>query len=688
MKVVIACGAMNFGPNTPMLASLGGSETAALMLAKELAGRGHEVNMFCNLPAAGASDFFAGGLADDGVTYADLRTKYGDYVAQTPHDLTIIVRDPNIATLVSKGAKKVLWAHDIFTKKGMGSAIDQMGFCWDEIWTVSEWHRQQIHEATDYPLTSIKALRNGIVRYADIERGGALKREKHNLVYAARPERGLDNLIMPGGVMDNLPDMELHVFMYEHFPEHMRAYYEGIRARMEAMPNVHFHGGKPNKELRRLIGEATAYIYPTQFEETSCILAREALEQGTPFITTRVGALPETLGKDGLFFEDWLQRRSITEAPKGTPEWCAQFATFFEFTLAHNMPVEFGADRTDLYWDGVAELVEKYSVGPAPQQTCGAAIIAYNNEDTIIKCLNSLVGNVDQISVAHGPSTDATALLIQHFASKHPEIAVTVRDVPKIEAYKYGFDHARNDSVAPLTTDWVLWIDTDEFLVGNIRKYLRPNHLQSYMICQHHFTVEPRGAAVQIDRPARLFRLDQGFTARGHIHEHFEVEAGGPGRSWLLPDVDIGHTGYENEAVRQGRFHRNFPFLEWEHSEPEQRKLNHFLWLRDLIHRMRFAVQQQNRPEAIKLAQEAVSYYNEHYEAMSAFGPGIFMALQYVGEAKTVLGIGFPIKIAIQLEEGKNATFQGKFSNYSEVERVFKQILEPEFKDRSKKYHG
>jgi hypothetical protein len=51
MQIIIACGSMPFGPNTPSCKSLGGSETAALMLAKALGARGHDVAMFCNLPA-------------------------------------------------------------------------------------------------------------------------------------------------------------------------------------------------------------------------------------------------------------------------------------------------------------------------------------------------------------------------------------------------------------------------------------------------------------------------------------------------------------------------------------------------------------------------------------------------------------------------------------------------------------
>lgn len=689
MHIVLACGAMAFGPSTPRVRSLGGSETAALMLAQSLGERGHEVHMFCNLPPLGAPDYIAPGSADPdtGVVFHNVQ-EYGKYVNTVEHDLTIGVRDPQFMVFECKSKKKVLWAHDIFTKRGMGKMLSTMGFTFDEIWTVSEWHKKQVHEATDYPLENIVALRNGCVQYDDIE---TIDRSPKHIIYASRPERGLDNLIKPGGVMEHLPEFTLTVAMYEHFPEHMRGYYEQIFRRMKEMPNVEFIGGKSNHDLRQIIADSAGYIYPTQFEETSCILAREAIEQGTPFITTSVGALPETLGDCGIFFEDWLVANGISEPEKGSVGWCKLFANFFREAMAskkiieqvqHNM-----AMRNDLYWDGVAEMVEQHAKpSMGGKHTIGAALIAYNNEDTILRCLNSLVNNVDEIHIALGPCSDRTPSIIEEFATAHPAIHVNVIDAPKIEPYKFGFDDARNLSVSQLHTDWILWIDTDEYLVGSIRQYARCNFLQSYLISQHHFTVEPRGKPTQIDMPARLFRNGIGFKAKGHIHEHFECPEGGPGRAMLLPDVDIGHTGYVNEEVRKSRFDRNWPFLEWEHAEPEQRKLNHFLWFRDIIHRMRWSVKNRDQAGAMKLAAEAETYYNAHWEEMSAFGPGIFMALQYLAEAYQLLGKGIPVKVALAMDD-RQMSFEGAFTDYEQVERVMRQILAPEFKERTSRYY-
>jgi SAM-dependent methyltransferase/glycosyltransferase involved in cell wall biosynthesis len=961
---------MPFGPRTPLVKSLGGSETAALELSKALARNGHEVHLFCNLPVPPAPDAWPEGQQDgDGVIYHTV-AKIQDYARANVHDLLIGVRDPSFLCIMgSQSKKKVLWAHDIFTKRGMGQMLDQMQWTFDEIWTVSEWHRHQVHEATGYPLENIVALRNGIVRYDDIQ-----TIERHGLIYAARPERGLDNLIRPNGVMDHLPDFKLTVAMYEHFPEHMREYYERIFARMKEMPNVEYVGGKPNHELRQMLANAQAYIYPTQFEETSCILARECVEQMTPIFTTSIGALPETLGACGIYFEDWLHAYGLQEPERGSVGWCKLFAQFFREGIS-NPNILRGAlqnmqARDDLYWDGVADMVEAHSApkpvsvytralslikdgdvipakalleakrsdsinvslppcedrildeinelypfidgrksmrehydwvyahkqgreddelkfddtiwnsrfdlvagelaklpdgarvieygsgpghllsamakrfpklqffgveispaavavansGSVPNMQCavgtveefpifdidsdvgydaaimsevlehtlepwkiawqveahvkhggriiitcpmgpwenqrkdwddrqhvwhldreamiemfadkpeldvrgavmggdgertlghtlaafnadhkyskpldalekalshnarqsvGAAIIAYNNEHTILKTLNSLVGQVDAIHIAHGPSTDETRSFIQLFADQHPEIEVVVIDAPKIEPWKFGFDDARNLSVSHLNTDWILWIDTDEFLVGSIRKYARENALQSYLIAQHHFTVEPRGVPPQIDRPARMFRRAAGLTCQGHIHEHFEVKEGGPGRATILPDVDISHMGYENEAVRRKRFERNWPFLEWQHEAKEPRKLDHFLWLRDIIHRMRQHVMAGDAEGAVKLAKEAEEYYNAHHEDMSAYGPGIFMALQYLAEAYQLLGKGMPVKVTLQLEQGK-AELGGLFESYEQLERVIAQMLKPEFKARTEKYY-
>jgi glycosyltransferase involved in cell wall biosynthesis len=985
MEIVIAAGSMPFGPETLTHKSLGGSETAVLMLAKKLREKGHLVTVFCNLPAEGEPDFIhPGDDGDDGVRYVPIEN-YQNYIVNTSCDLLIASRDPRLVALPAAAKKKVLWCHDLATHRGMQLALDQINWTVDELWAVSKFHADQIHKVTGYPRKFIKVVTNGIVPVDILP----APRSDNQLIYASRPERGLENLIKEGGVMEHLPDFELKVAMYDHFPEDMKDFYQWVFARIKQLPNVEVIGALPQQQMRQVIADSAAYIYPTQFEETSCILARECCEVGTPFITTREGALPETLGDCGLFFEDWCDD---PELGKGSPEWCAKFAEFFRNCLEHKNLIETVqrrmSERTDLYWDTACKsvlrlarpapvkvfsrawsLVQDGDVIPAyaylteqdeldtpslelarqietfypfildeddpnyetlasyyerfyafkkpeisygidagrgtqryhcikkaveqgtkpgdtiveygcgeghisgplakdfpdrtfiafdqvqqnvdmvnqfekdfgttnlkayrvdepaecinhldrpanlvicvevlehcvrpwevatgveglakeggrvvittptgawepltfakkpeefewrnhiwhldktavremfgkkpnmemmslvngndetdarpignlfytftadhkpikpldpvkkaldahARQTVGAAIICMNDEDTISHMLHSLDRKVQFFQFAMGPSSDRTREIIEKFFYDHPHMQYRIINVPAITpAFEkedgtwtegFGFDDARNTSTAGMDAfDWTLWVDTDEYMSGQIGRYLRNNCLDAYLIAQHHFTTQPRGSATQIDRPARLFRTGAGFKAVGHIHEHFEKPEGGPGVTFMMTDVDLGHTGYVNEDVRRDRFNRNFPFLLWDHHERPDRRLGKYLWFRDIIHRMRWCQQNQNMKDAVALANEAEVYYNDNWKDMATFGTGTFQAIQYLAEARKVLMKGTPVKFGLMLDD-RNCEIEGLFTSTEEITRVVKQILDPEFKRRGSKYY-
>ena len=89
--------------------------------------------------------------------------------------------------------------------------------------------------------------------------------------------------------------------------------------------------------------------------------------------------------------------------------------------------------------------------------------------------------------------------------------------------------------------------------------------------------------------------------------------------------------------------------------------------------------------EMLTLAREAVAYYNEFQQEMAAFGPGIFLALRYLAEAYTILNIGVPLQVQVALED-RSAEIVGRFESYAQFEAVVRQLLEPEFKDRTSRY--
>ncbi len=987
MEIVIVAPGMAFGPKTLDHRSLGGSEQAGLLISKALSDLKHHVTCFCNLPEQGMPDTVPSGALVDGVRWVDIR-KYRDFIRNSEVDLLVVQRDFRLLNLEHQAKKAVLWAHDLATHTWTTDGVSQLGSNWNEVWCVSEFHRQQFHEVTGYPLERIKATRNGILPVETMDMGGRTK----TLLYAARPERGLAHLIKPGGVMDQLKGKgyTLKVCMYENFPPQMKEFYENLYRICKERPDVEHLGCLTQKKLRQEMRNSFAYVYCTDFEETSCLIARECAEQGLPMVYSESGALTETVMDDGLnvgkfedsedYFKkfaehvlyleqedvystlqenmseridlywegvakqwvskgwagptqkvslfsrawslvedsdvipaiallekskktDWASRRLLMdlricypflsfegkepcitlkehydsyykeiERPKtglafhdvrGMGRWqalndaisklppdsrvldyaCGEGSQliclakenphleFYGIDISEDeieclirnaeeqgLPVGEGSNIKAVWlgtsddwpeelleagpfdvammnevlehvlepwtlatqieqqvkpggrmiltvpngpWEmiGVRQTAETYpwrahiwhldkpalrhmfkakkgnlmaripngvrkdgrclgntiysydadqkpvrAINPLrkaqqhrSRETVGAAIICMNDEDTILKLLNSIAEQVQVIQFAQGPSSDMTRERVATWLTQHPWIYARWFDVQKVhppgdEGKGFGFCDARNASIKGMPTSWVLWIDTDEYLSGDIRKYTRDHAFDAMAIHQHHFTCDPRGAPTQIDRPARLYRNDKGFKCYGKVHEHFEITPnGGPGYCMLINDVDIGHTGYVNESVRRSRFLRNFPLLEWDRKTNPDRKLGKFLWFRDIVHRMRY-FQETNRPDLVgKMAEEAIEFYLEHRDHMDCFGQGTFQAYAYYGEALRILGRGLDFEVNVKMTDpetghARTMSFGGITADPNDLTAVVHKIVDPELKKRNSRY--
>jgi glycosyltransferase involved in cell wall biosynthesis len=79
------------------------------------------------------------------------------------------------------------------------------------------------------------------------------------------------------------------------------AWKDQLVAAAEAMPGVTLHGRVSQEVLAEAQMNARVWAYPTPLvdTETSCITAMEAMAAGMAAVTSRAGALPETLGNVG-----------------------------------------------------------------------------------------------------------------------------------------------------------------------------------------------------------------------------------------------------------------------------------------------------------------------------------------------------------------------------------------------------
>jgi len=293
--VVLVVPGMAFSGDSLNKHSLGGSETCGLCLAKHLARLGNRVTVFCNcdLPPASGPGVY------DGVIYRPL-TQASKYITSFPHDITIVQRWPQAFAGRTCSRLNILWNHDLALKRNKVS-VHQVMWNVDRVVTVSQWHAKQQEEVYGLPEQVFWPIHNGVsVRGIPFGEG-----DPYRLLYCARPERGLVNLVGPDGVMEKLlkiePKFHLYVAGYDNTVPEMRGLYEYLWGRIEELPNCTNLGHLNKQELYRQYQSAGIYAYCSDFEEVFCISAVEAMASGTVFVCNDVGALREVLGNCGYF---------------------------------------------------------------------------------------------------------------------------------------------------------------------------------------------------------------------------------------------------------------------------------------------------------------------------------------------------------------------------------------------------
>jgi len=92
-------------------------------------------------------------------------------------------------------------------------------------------------------------------------------RNKVNLLYTSRPERGLEHLVCPNGIMERLakidPKYHLYVCGYDNTTPQMAEYYHQLWDACEILPNVTNLGNLTKQELADVMRQCDALVYPT-----------------------------------------------------------------------------------------------------------------------------------------------------------------------------------------------------------------------------------------------------------------------------------------------------------------------------------------------------------------------------------------------------------------------------------------
>lgn len=308
-EITLLAPGMPFQGDTLQTKSLGGSETAALCVARELKKLGHRVTVFSNCETPGVYD---------GVVYRHVN-EFGAYSVMAPHDICIVQRAPEAFSRRLNSRLNVLWCHDLAIRR---QEAPFKGVLWnvDRVMVVSRYMADQYKEVYGVPEEVLAVTRNGIetdrfkrVASSEVPLPGAEfptgffpPRDRKKLMYCARPERGLDVLlrdIFPK-LLQRDPELRLFVAGYDNTVPQMVDFYAHIGQLMAKFGDRVVQLGFLTKdELYRHYLAAGVYVYPTpsptmpMFAEVSCISAMECQAAGVPIVTSNRGALAETIAK-------------------------------------------------------------------------------------------------------------------------------------------------------------------------------------------------------------------------------------------------------------------------------------------------------------------------------------------------------------------------------------------------------
>jgi glycosyltransferase involved in cell wall biosynthesis len=193
--------------------------------------------------------------------------------------------------------------------------------------------------------------------------------------------------------------------------------------------------------------------------------------------------------------------------------------------------------------------------------TVTIGIIARDEERSIHRCLSSLQGAAEEIVLIDCESTDRTV-----------DIARTFPNVRIVHTkWNRDFSVLRNEGMAHMSTDWVLWIDADEYLLEEDKTavaevaglYDEMNPVPVLYIWQLN---KMAGTTLHEFSQTRMFPLHRGLKYHGRVHEQVGPAEGGlfSAASFRKPvRIRVWHDGYEPDIVQaKNKIMRNLQLLE------------------------------------------------------------------------------------------------------------------------------
>ncbi|MFD8492136.1 glycosyltransferase family 2 protein [Amycolatopsis sp. NPDC059657] len=194
------------------------------------------------------------------------------------------------------------------------------------------------------------------------------------------------------------------------------------------------------------------------------------------------------------------------------------------------------------------------------------AILAKNEERCIARCLDSILGQgFDDVVVVDTGSSDETLNIIAEYEAAELRVLQT--------PWRGSFSEARNLAIDAIESDWIVFLDADEWLTphdcGLLRSSLEAAGTDVGASSATVFapTVYDTAHNTHIKEVPRIFRANSQIRYKGLVHEYPVLRRGGNHQDEKVDivgvDIEILHDGYDPGVIQAKRkTERNFELLE------------------------------------------------------------------------------------------------------------------------------
>ena len=268
--------------------TISGSEYMAINMAKELTKLGYRVIMFgfFEKDDTNYQGIYEGVQYIDNNYFPEFSLKYViDYLIVSRHVSNLVYYD-NIKNVY-------LWTHDVLPIFKKHSSIIQIHFKkFRGIIAISQWQKEFMKQKLGIDDSSFILSRNAI--YADRFLSTPPK-IPFRFIYTSDASRGLHHLIhMMPMIKERYPLTTLSVFTKIDLIE------QELLDKIRLLDYVTLHNRVTQDVISRELLSSDIWLYPTDFEETYCISALEAMAAGCLVATVKYAGLQYTVGNRGI----------------------------------------------------------------------------------------------------------------------------------------------------------------------------------------------------------------------------------------------------------------------------------------------------------------------------------------------------------------------------------------------------